>query len=483
MKLGKRSAISGLPSGVSCIRALNGTGTEYWRVRVGSRFTKGAVLVKYFKRQADAREWLKGDEFAKLKAPSLGILEVVDNNRQQFEDKKGFWGSHNLTEAAVAIQRLEAAGLTLGQAVEFSIEHLRPSGRLLAWDDAISGAMLEQKENRKSHAVECAKRWKRLRKWAISRKLMGLNGFTQDAVAAYLSSKASLSSEGKRREIAYMSILFGWAVRANRVSVNPWLDALQRAKSAKRRKKHTLADEASGRVRIFTVPELRRILELAKYGFTFRAPVGADAARIEAQFGSKSITVQPWELVPWLVLGVFGGLRPEEARRLEWGSYKIGPSESITEVNVTELRIEVPAFKAKDGQERIIPMEPVLASWLSECQQSTGVIVPKNFQRKLWALRNAMGWGEWPKDITRHSYASYHLARDQKAHETAHNLGHRDSRMLYAHYRRSLKSTEDVAEFWSLDPAVISCSDGDDLLRSSAVRNAQRGAEEVMAVC
>ena len=53
----------------------------------------------------------------------------------------------------------------------------------------------------------------------------------------------------------------------------------------------------------------------------------------------------------------------------------------------------------------------------------------------------------------RHTYASYHLAYHGSPDRTAHELGHRDTNMLYKHYRQLV--TKDEAEaFWAIKPAV-----------------------------
>ena len=41
----EKSPIAHLPSGVGVLKTVNGHGGEYWRVRLGKRFTGGAVQV------------------------------------------------------------------------------------------------------------------------------------------------------------------------------------------------------------------------------------------------------------------------------------------------------------------------------------------------------------------------------------------------------------------------------------------------------
>tara|TARA_Y100001934_G_scaffold186713_1_gene220328 strand:- start:448 stop:618 length:171 start_codon:yes stop_codon:yes gene_type:complete len=54
----------------------------------------------------------------------------------------------------------------------------------------------------------------------------------------------------------------------------------------------------------------------------------------------------------------------------------------------------------------------------------------------------------------RHSFASYHLAYHQSADKTALEMGHRDTQMLYRHYR-SVVSKDEAAKFWKIEPAEL----------------------------
>jgi len=58
---------------------------------------------------------------------------------------------------------------------------------------------------------------------------------------------------------------------------------------------------------------------------------------------------------------------------------------------------------------------------------------------------------EWKPDIMRHSYASYHLALHQSADKTALEMGHRDTNMLFRHYRE-LVTKEEAQAYWRIEP-------------------------------
>jgi integrase len=113
-----------------------------------------------------------------------------------------------------------------------------------------------------------------------------------------------------------------------------------------------------------------------------------------------------------------------------------------------------PPSVAKDSQRRIIDVSDNLPEWLFLCRRSSGKILPENFRRKRWALCRAMNWKQgWPEDILRHSYGSYHLAKYRNAAFTADQMGHKNVRMLYAHYREVVKNSGDIIDYWTTFPS------------------------------
>lgn len=93
------------------------------------------------------------------------------------------------------------------------------------------------------------------------------------------------------------------------------------------------------------------------------------------------------------------------------------------------------------------PHLPALAAWL---QATDGHPLPlTNLVRRRRTLVRGLGL-PWPKDVTRHSFVSYHLARFQNAAQTALEAGHREA-VLFRHYR-AVCTPEDAARFWDITP-------------------------------
>jgi hypothetical protein len=71
------------------------------------------------------------------------------------------------------------------------------------------------------------------------------------------------------------------------------------------------------------------------------------------------------ELVPFLALGAFAGLRSAEIGRLDW-----------EEVHLADRIIEIKATKAKTASRRIVPVTENLAKWLAPYAKEEGRVVP-----------------------------------------------------------------------------------------------------------
>ncbi len=88
--------------------------------------------------------------------------------------------------------------------------------------------------------------------------------------------------------------------------------------------------------------------------------------------------------------------------------------------------------------------------WLAVGSREGSGPWPKNYRKRQARLLVAAGVS-WGHDILRHSFASYHLAAHRNAALTAHELGHANSQMLFAHYRE-LVTREAGLAWWEIRP-------------------------------
>jgi integrase len=147
------------------------------------------------------------------------------------------------------------------------------------------------------------------------------------------------------------------------------------------------------------------------------------------------------ELVPYVAIGAFAGLRRAELERLDW-----------REVDLESSLIEVTASKAKSARRRFVRIQPNLARWLRPYAQLRGEVTPLKYRELFDAAREAAGIEQWPNNALRHSFASYHLARFNDAAALALELGHTNSNLVFQHYRQLVRPKQ-AARYWNIRPA------------------------------
>jgi integrase len=142
------------------------------------------------------------------------------------------------------------------------------------------------------------------------------------------------------------------------------------------------------------------------------------------------------QALPQVYLCLFAGLRPNEARLLSWS-------------DVGEHWIEIKSHKAKSRRRRLVTINPTLSAWI---KLRGDLPFEGCYSRVMNQIRKAARpQVNWSHDCLRHSFASYHLAAHQSPDKTAHEMGHRDTDLLFAHYRELVRP-EDAARFWALMP-------------------------------
>lgn len=147
------------------------------------------------------------------------------------------------------------------------------------------------------------------------------------------------------------------------------------------------------------------------------------------------------EIVPYVAVGAFAGLRRAELERLDW-----------REVDLQSGLIEVTANKAKSARRRFVKIQPNLAKWLQPYAQLSGDLTPANYRELLDTAREKAGITDWPQNALRHSFASYHLARFNDAAALALELGHTNSNLVFQHYRQLVKPKQ-AERYWQIAPA------------------------------
>jgi site-specific recombinase XerC len=140
----------------------------------------------------------------------------------------------------------------------------------------------------------------------------------------------------------------------------------------------------------------------------------------------------------WFVLSTCCGLRPEEAEK----------TEPKRDINFDEGYIKVEAQTTKIRQRRVVYPRSEAMALLKVALEVAELPLDKQPRiRALTALRKPLHFERWPKDITRHTAASYWLAIEPDAARVAEMLGHSE-KTLKRDYK-ALVTQVGARMFWS----------------------------------
>lgn len=167
--------------------------------------------------------------------------------------------------------------------------------------------------------------------------------------------------------------------------------------------------------------------------------------------------------LPYLVLGMFAGIRPEELEKLHWRS-----------IDLDRQTITIEELVSKTRQRRIIEIKdvPGLKEWLDECLRNSAIdtmghIVPLDGDRRdQLVLEQVSRWvrrhrrkiyeraGVKPEqDILRKTAATYLMVQHENENKVSLILGN-SPKILFKHYR-GLVRREDNEAFWRNTPANV----------------------------
>lgn len=139
------------------------------------------------------------------------------------------------------------------------------------------------------------------------------------------------------------------------------------------------------------------------------------------------------EIIPYLAIAGFAGLRSAEIQRLDWSA-----------IDLERRTIEIRAGQAKTASRRIVPVSESLAAWLRPHMTAGPLVPPGPIDRKVRAAARRAGI-PWPHNVLRHSFISYRIALVKSADQVALEAGNSPA-IIFKHYRELV--TEGRAREW-----------------------------------
>jgi integrase len=147
----------------------------------------------------------------------------------------------------------------------------------------------------------------------------------------------------------------------------------------------------------------------------------------------KILHAAPPHIVPILAIGAFTGIRMAELDRINWSAVDL-------ERGIIELR----AGQAKTAARRLIPISDNLRAWIEPLPRKGKVVRTVLLHREVTSLVRALKM-EWPRNVLRHSFITYRVAKVKSADQVALEAGNSPS-VIFKNYREL--ATEEQADEW-----------------------------------
>jgi len=374
---------------------LGSGGNEYWRVRLGKKFTGTRTITKYFKTLSTAREWITGDaKDERTSSPSPLLVKAVAG-------PIGFELTPNQLGSAIAAQKLlnEASlSIDLYAVTQFYLRHTRPEGGEKTIPEVIEELLAVKRRAGKKDSYLKNLGWP-LRKFAADFEDSKIHEITKDDFEGWLDEE-DFSLATRRNYIRDCGVLFNFAILKKWMTTSP-TEGIEKPMVEDRE------------IKILSIRQIARLLLTAQ-----RTP-------------SLHHYLAP------IAIQLFAGVRTSEIKRLDWG-------------DVRDKQIIITASNAKTRQRRTITISDALTSWIADQRKDSGPIFPKG---KCWRtgftqLVEAARITPWPRNALRHCFGSYHFAYHKNENLTAAEMGN-TPQVIFKHYRAVVLDRDEI-KFWKL---------------------------------
>lgn len=375
------------------------SGKVVWQVDLGE--IEGRRVQRSYPTEAKAKKAVEAAEMAHARHGALASSMT----------------GKEMAEIVLARERLLEVGATITQAVEFYLKHARTMTKPMLLEELVE-AFRDAKDE-----AGCSARYYRqlgVSLGALAKHLPGAmaHEVTREDVEGWLRS-GSWSGRTRNGYAGDVRAMFAWAVKEGHARLNPALE-IDRMKTAE------------GEIGTLTVEQCEELLRAA---------------------------VRKPDVMGFVALGMFGGLRPAEIARLDWSA-----------VDLEAGTVIVAGSQAKTRRRRVVDLCPNAVAWIKASKVTRkGAICGKWWDARWRLFRHGLGWavgvgekrvrraetepihGEWPHNALRHTYASMHYAWHQNEAALQAQMGHESAAMLHRHYR-ALKTRAEAGRFWGLAP-------------------------------
>jgi integrase len=322
---------------------------------------------------AAARNWMQ-DKKAEIKSDRSAVLGITDRDRLVYSE---------------ALERLKPFGKTLLQAVNTAIAVYKEEVGMspMTMRDA-SARFLEHKglENCRQSYLDNAKTSMNAILERFGNKLV--SQVTTDDLQAWLLKRniSPVTWNNWRRDLR---VFFNFCIN----EPNRWTKSNPAAAIAIKK-----TDDEE--VTVLTVDQARKVL---------RSAIQSCARQI-----------------PWLALGMFAGLRRNEADAAQW-----------EDIDWDQSVIKVRSTKVRSASSRYVHLADAAKEFLSLFKGESGPIATGPYARRddLKKLSEATGI-DCVSNIYRHSFGSYYLAMHQDQAATMFQMGHQNAKTFMDWYRK-----------------------------------------------
>jgi len=150
------------------------------------------------------------------------------------------------------------------------------------------------------------------------------------------------------------------------------------------------------------------------------------------------------DMVPYLAISLFAGLRPVEIHGEHSGH---GPLD-WRDIDLTKGKIVVRPEQDKIRRGRNVSVSDNLRAWLMPYRRDSGPVFYQRGQLHSLVKKSEV---KYSKDVLRHSFATWHCALHQHEGKTACELGDTLD-TVRKHYVNSMVDKDDAASYWSIVP-------------------------------